>query len=461
MLMWRYVHIFKLCKIILFFNVVFPQDYLVKTSDGFEAGFDSISAITSFLDSVLVSEHGWGDYYKLSQFKKRNSTETTYNHFHENVRIDSMLILPQENIRNNVLENFFSPLKEARSMKEINLSLKMIKRAYHFIEPETGVLIGRYSEKKLLAYVSPELHFKNNISGFLGVANEGDKRTMSGELQFHFENLWHTAGIIDIQLKRWKAESEKLFLSVQEPLLFHFPFGAKLEYRYEVNEGLYVKTQSSLGVLSRGYGIGNWEFTGLNTEIEPTEPGMEKGLHFIKEHLFRVTHSIDLRKRKWQPNQGLNSRTMVSIGKLSVMNESHTTGELNNLIEIVHRLAPNTGMKNKIEFKGKWTSRDSLEWSQMIRYGGLENIRGYRENQFFSDWVFLPSVEFFRYLTDETTISIFSEGAIQKKYHPYPWNYGASLEQRYSNNHISISFAWGREDSFSQGKVHIKYVNVL
>ena len=110
---------------------------------------------------------------------------------------------------------------------------------------------------------------------------------------------------------------------------------------------------------------------------------------------------------------------MVSIGKLSVMNESHTTGELNNLIEIVHRLAPNTGMKNKIVFKGKWTNRDSLEWSQMIRYGGLENLRGYRENQFFSDGVILPSVEFFRYLTDETTISIFSEGAIQKKYHPY------------------------------------------
>ena len=42
---------------------------------------------------------------------------------------------------------------------------------------------------------------------------------------------------------------------------------------------------------------------------------------------------------------------MVSIGKLSIMNESHTTGELNNLIEIVHRLAPNTGMKNKIVFK--------------------------------------------------------------------------------------------------------------
>jgi len=97
----------------------------------------------------------------------------------------------------------------------------------------------------------------------------------------------------------------------------------------------------------------------------------------------------------------------------------------------------------------------------MIRYGGLNSLRGYRENQFFGEWVVLPSIQLFSYVTNETTFSFFSEGAIPKKHHPYPWNYGISLEQQYSNNHISISFAWGREDSFSQGKVHIKYVNVL
>ncbi len=461
MSMRKYAHIFNLIIIILFVSVVFPQNYLVKTSDGFEAGFDSIPEITPFLESLLVSEHTWGDHYKLSHFNKRNSTEPIYNHFHENLRIDSILIFPQENIRNNVLVNFFFSLKKAQSMKEIHSSLNMITQDYHFIEPETDVLIGRYSEKKLLAYVSPKLNFKNNFSGFLGVANEGETRSISGEIQFHFENLWHTAEIIDVQLKRWKKLSEILLLSIQKPLLFLFPFGAKLEYRYEVNEGLYLKTQSSLGVLSRGHGIGNWEFTGLNTIVEPTETGIEKGLHFLKEHSFRVTNSIDLRKQKWQPKQGLYAHNMISVGKLSVMNESHTIGELKSLNEFVHLVAPNKGIKKKIKFKSKWNSRDSLEWSQMIRYGGLDDLRGYRENQFFGNWVVLPSIEFFNYVTGETTISIFSEGAIQKKYHPYPWNYGINLEQKYLNNHINISFAWGREDSFSQGKVHIKYVNIL
>jgi hypothetical protein len=121
----------------------------------------------------------------------------------------------------------------------------------------------------------------------------------------------------------------------------------------------------------------------------------------------------------------------------------------------------NTAKLFTFVFKSKWNSSESLELSQMIRYGGLNSLRGYRENQFFGEWVVLPSIQLFSYVTNETTFSFFSEGAIQKKHHPYPWNYGISLEQQYSNNHISISFAWGREDSFSQGKVHIKYVNVL
>jgi len=459
--MRKYAHIFNFIKIILFFNVVFSQNYLVKTSDGFEAYIDSISAITPILESNLVSQYTWGDHYRLSQFNKRNATEAIYTLFHENLSIDSILILPQKNIRNNVLVNFFFSLKKAQSMKEIHSSLNRITQGYNFIDPDTEVLIGRYSEKKLLAYVSPKLSFNNNFSGFLGLDNERETRSLSGELQFHFENLWHTAEIIDVQLKRWKKLSEKLLLSIQKPLLLHFPFGAKLEYRYEVNEGLYVKTQSSLGLLSLGHGIGNWEFMGLNTNVEPTKSGMENGLHFLREHSLRVTHSFDMRKQKWQPKQGLNTHTLVSVGKLSVINESHTTGELNTLAEFVHLITLNTGIKNKIEFKGKWNSKDSLELSQMIRYGGLNSLRGYREDQFFGEWVILPSIQLFSYVTNETTFSFFSEGAIQKKYRPYPWNYGISLEQQYSNNHISISFAWGREDSFSQGKVHIKYVNVL
>ena len=36
MSMRKYAHIFKLINIILFFSVVFSQNYLVKTSDGFK-----------------------------------------------------------------------------------------------------------------------------------------------------------------------------------------------------------------------------------------------------------------------------------------------------------------------------------------------------------------------------------------------------------------------------------------
>lgn len=459
--MLKYVPIFNLFRVILFMSVMFSQGYVVKTSDGFVLLIDSSLTVSPYLKSLLNSNHSWGDSYKLTEFKQGNPTKITYDLIREKIHIDSLFIIYQENVQPKVLTRFFLPLKKVQSLQEVNATIHNLKQTYKFVKSETNVTIARYSEKKLLAVVNPELHFENHFSGIFGLSNEKNTLALSGDMEFHFENLWKTTGTIDIRLKRWKAESEKLFLSLKEPFIFRLPFGAKLEYHYEVNEGYYVKTQSSLGILSRGSDIGNWEFSGANTQIEPTETGREIGLNFLKEHSFSVTHSFGLQKQKWQSKQGLNMHSTVSLGRLSVLNESHAMWEMNHLTEMIHLLTFKSGIKEKIEFMGLWSSRDSLEWSQMIRFGGVRNLRGYRENQFFSEWVILPSIEFFYYATNKTSLSIFTEGAIQENYKPHPWNYGFSLEQKYSTNHVTISLAWGRDDSFSQGKVHINFVNIL
>ena len=459
--MQKYVLIFNLFRIIIFVGVIFSQDYLVKTSDGFEGRLDSSLSITPYLESLLNSRHSWGDVYKLTGFTQGNPTKITYDLFHEKIHIDSLIILSDENVQYRTLNRIFMPLRKVQSLKELNTSVYQLQQSYYFIESGTNVIIARYSEKKLLAMVDPDLYFENHFSGILGMSNEKNAMTLSGDLRFHFENLWETAGIIDIRLKRWKAESEKLFLSLEEPYIFQLPFGAKLEYYYEVHEGLYVKTQSSLGILSNEPTLGHWEFTGVNTHIEPTEEGLEKGLNILKEHSLRVSHLFGVQTPKWQPKQRLNINTSVSLGKLSVTDESYATGELNHLTFLVHSLTMKSGIKNIINFIGRWSSRDSLELSQMIRFGGNDNLRGYRENQFFSEWVILPSIEFFQYVTHKSTLSIFTEGAIQEDYRPFPWNYGFSFDQKYSTNRITISFAWGRDDSFSQGKMHINIVNIL
>ncbi len=461
MSMQKYAPIFNIFRVVLFFCVVFSQDFLIKTSDGIEAKLDSSLSITPYLKSILSSEHKWGDGYELTEFKKGNPTTITYALFREDVYIDSLMILSEKNINPNVLEQLFLPLKKVQSIKELNAGVQLLEQSYDFMESETNVKIGRFSMKKLMALIEPAYHFENRFSGLLGMSNEKNNMNVSGNLQFHFENLWKTAGTIDIQFNRWKTESEKLFLSLVEPIIFQLPFGGKLEYQYEVNEGLYVKTKSSLGVLSRGFKFGNWEFTGANTLIEPTETGLGIGLNLLREQSFKVRHSFKLQEQNWQPDKGLNMNTMISLGRLSVKDESYATVELNHLTETIQLIGFKSGIRSKMEFKGLWSNRSSLEWSQLIRFGGVGNLRGYRENQFFSEWVILPSIEIFRYATNKTSLSIFTEGAIQEDYNPFPWNYGVSLDQNYANNHITISLAWGREDSFSQGKVHINFINIL
>ena len=70
--------------------------------------------------------------------------------------------------------------------------------------------------------------------------------------------------------------------------------------------------------------------------------------------------------------------TSVSLGSLSVRDEYYATGKLNHQTVLVHSLTIKSVIKNTIIFMERWSSRDSLESSQMKRIGGNDNLRGYR-----------------------------------------------------------------------------------
>ena len=96
---------------------------------------------------------------------------------------------------------------------------------------------------------------------------------------------------------------------------------------------------------------------------------MEKGLNILKEHSLRISHLFGVQIRKWHPKQGLNMNTTVSMGRLSVRDESYATGELNHQTILVHSLTIKSGIKNTIIFMERWSGRDSLESSQKKHFG--------------------------------------------------------------------------------------------
>jgi outer membrane protein insertion porin family len=112
---------------------------------------------------------------------------------------------------------------------------------------------------------------------------------------------------------------------------------------------------------------------------------------------------------------------------------------------------------------------NDIQESDMFRFGGARTLRGYRENQFIGSRVAWTNAEY-RFLVGRRS---FIFGFLDNGYYSRPadlernipaedgfkYGYGFGLRTDSPLGYISVSFALGQGDSFSQGKIHIGLIN--
>ena len=115
----------------------------------------------------------------------------------------------------------------------------------------------------------------------------------------------------------------------------------------------------------------------------------------------------------------------------------------------------------KINVKGSWVKNDKIHKGQKIRFGGINSLRGYRDDQFISTNLCIPTIELVSNISRDIQFLTFVESAIQKEYIPYPLGFGFGIKQISKNSIISATIGYGRGDILSEGKLHIKFSSRL
>ena len=115
----------------------------------------------------------------------------------------------------------------------------------------------------------------------------------------------------------------------------------------------------------------------------------------------------------------------------------------------------------KINVKGSWVNNGQIHKGQKIRFGGINSLRGYRDDQFISANLFIPTIELVSNISRDIQFLTFIESAIQKEYVPYPLGFGFGIKQISKSSIISATIGYGRGDIFSEGKLHIKFSSRL
>jgi outer membrane protein assembly factor BamA len=321
----------------------------------------------------------------------------------------------------------------------------------------------------------------NNFDGIIGYIPPGKNENsgyITGLVNISLRNLFGTGRAAAIRWNKYNRDSQELELKYLEPWLLSYPVNINLDLYQKIQDTTYVqrKFEASLEYLatediSVSISIGtesviptvrvipvftvynsSYLTTGLNlkmdTRDDPYSP--TEGILFINSYLYS-------RKSINGPPQYLTQTlsTKVNLQKISV--------SFYTFYQIFNKQIIAIGINGR-ELRGP-----TFENSDLYKLGGTNTLRGYREEQFLGSRIFWSNLEYrflftkrtFGFLFVDTGYYLRPEESDKNipKTEEFLYGFGLGLNLETGLGVLRVSYALGKGDTFSDGKIHFGILN--
>ncbi len=405
------------------------------------------------LDSILFEEGEFGGQLFLSATHEPELRV-------ENKYIDE-IIAKSLHIDKNVMQRIFDPLLTSNSFQRSDQVLKNIRSRYPFIPKNTKIEYGLLEDDQLGALVNYRPEFNSHFSGLAGVGkvDDGGWET-GGELHVHLENIWGTATITDIVWKKTEFKEQYVSISHDDPFPFGLPFGYKIKLVQDLQDRLFVHYISRGAISAQLSKSGIWYFGGSKESLFPVESDDSLSIESFRSESIFAEYFSDTRNDRWMPTKGSTMDMTIECGSIKTEDKELSLGVDVKWIQYF-QLKPLFSVKITHLDQGIWMDgKGTVHQGKMIQYGGHTTLRGYRENMFQAQAVSITGLDLL--YTPSKAIHFYTFYDISENYeHTSAQSYGAGIRQKTQNTLIDISFAWPVDESFSEGKVHIKFTSLL
>jgi outer membrane protein insertion porin family len=369
---------------------------------------------------------------------------------------------------------------EHYSQKRINEFPKRLNRLRFFepvVEPEfylnsagEGVLKIQVREKQT-----------NNFDGILGyipAASAGGKGYFTGMVNITLRNLFGTGRAAALSWQQLDRNSQQLELKYLEPWLFGFPFNINLALFQRKQDTSYVqrKVEGALDYLATEDISASLMLA--SEEVIPSVLTVPVFTVF-KSNLFTtgIGLKIDTRDDPYAPTEGIYFLTSYNFSQKKISGPAEfITSETKTKINL-QRIALHLNLFYEIflrnvlalSLNGKELRASLIDQSDLFKLGGTNTLRGYREDQFLGSRIMWTNLEYRLLLTKRSyTFLFFDTGYYLRnaevtrnipKLEAFNYGYGLGLNIETDIGVIGVSFALGKGDSFSEGKIHFGLIN--
>ncbi|MCH8011524.1 MAG: BamA/TamA family outer membrane protein [Candidatus Marinimicrobia bacterium] len=375
--------------------------------------------------------------------------------------IDSILIDGIDEINFTSLNKFFHPILHQVASNETMAKVEKIVDFYPYLKRRALPYYVTYKEEKVAIILPLESNFRSNFSGAFGYAPGAKMEPqLTGEIMIHLENLFGTASVAELWWQRKDELSQILSLSYEEPFIWRFNIGAGFTFYQNLQDGLYVRRRTRITGIKPFSLWGKWYAGGERISVTVTPEGDSLGLSDHEINSLIVENVWERRNSLWNPTKGFYIKWTLEIGNYSggsiskaILYRGQTELEIVKPIRkrlnfTLHGLGGYVGLSRN----------QNVPISEQFLIGGASTLRGYREQVFQLNWMFITQFEL-RYLLNRINrIYLFSDIAIQSELSSIPISFGFGIQQKTPLGILRLDYAMSRDDTPSEGKIHIRLI---
>jgi outer membrane protein assembly factor BamA len=355
-----------------------------------------------------------------------------------------------------------------------NISNTLLQQAYiEQIKPEEFL----FTEKGLEIYLYLKAKGISSINGALGLQPNpnNSKISLTGEINLKLINILRRSESFQLNWRNIQSQTQALSTALTMPYLFKTPFGIDAQFNLYKRDSTFIELRSLVGI---NYSLRN----GLNIKAyyqNFTSNMLSSGnTSSVFQNLSNVrsdNYGIGISKRSLDyipnPTRGILLSSEMTFGnRKSRLNDSiewlsNTTYKASFNFEWYIPIYK----RNVIKFSNKsdFYYAPEVFQNELFRFGGLQTLRGFNEEELFASSKTVFSVEY-RFLLDKNSavFAFYDQGIYENNSVNYkrdtPFGFGGGLSFGTNLGIFSISLALGKQFDnpllLRNSKVHFGYI---
>jgi outer membrane protein assembly factor BamA len=445
-------------------NIYFSQVSL--TSDRLSKYFKQISEAYLYQGYPFVK-------LQLTSIKLVDSTE-----FRGNLNIikgeqfkwGKIIVKGDSSISQSLIQNIsgirFKKIYNEKMIEQLDNELSLIPFIDQYKKPEL-----LFSNKEVDVYVFVKSNPVSSINGAVGLQPNPSTQRMAftGQIQLKLQNALKKAELIEMNWRSIQPGTQNLYLNGNVPYLFKSKFGIDGKFNLYKRDTSFIEIKSSIGVTYQlknnfyfkgfySFWLSNLLNNGNQTSLSSTS-NSSYGISIIRKKLDYLPN----------PRKGTSLFVEMSAGnrKITTISDQRFTAKGTLVFDKYFPLAKRHVLK--MGFFSEWIYNEQTFSNERLRFGGLNSLRGFNEEELYATFYANGQVEY-RFLLDRNSTlfafynqSWYEDNSVAIYRNDKPLGFGAGLSFGTKLGIFSITYALGKQlqnqIQLNQGKIHIGYIS--